>query len=171
MRDTRLQLVPVPAPFHQGETVSWVIISPKPPLPPVPLAARRSPKWLAGCANIEEAAKRLVMRQEKQKLARQLRERDTELKGSDDQVIEQYLNMVFVECSFAIAAVETAKAEAAEARMATNRAKYVAATLAGPSAFHLKRFLAGREATYQRVTAFFERSGLPDVAPPAAKAA
>jgi hypothetical protein len=122
-------------------------------------------------ANIEAARLRLEKLQAKQKLARQLRERDTGLVGSDDQVIEQYLNMVFVECSFAIAAIETAKAEAAEARMAANRAKYVAATLVGPSAHHLHRFLAGREATYQRVSAFFEKSGLPDVATAATKAA
>jgi hypothetical protein len=109
-----------------------------------------------------------LTQQAKAKLARQLRERDTELRGSDDQVIDTYLNMVFVECCFAIAAIETAKAEAAEARMTAARAKYVAATLVGPSAYHLKRFLAGREATHQRVTAFFERSGLPDVATPTA---
>lgn len=114
--------------------------------------------------NIEAARLRLEQLQAKQKVARQLRERHPELTGTVDQVIDTYLEYIEKE----VADMLAAKAHAA---MAANRAKYVADALAGPSASHLKRFLAGRSATFERVDAFFNRSGLPRVALPAAKAA
>jgi hypothetical protein len=114
--------------------------------------------------NIEAARLRLEKLQAKQKLARQLRERHPELTGTVDQIVETYLAFVEKE----VADMLAAKVQAA---MAAVRAKYVAEALSGPSACHLKRFLAGRSATFERVDAFFNRSGLPRVAPLTAKAA
>ena len=114
--------------------------------------------------NIEAARLRLEKLQAKQKLARQLRDRHPELTGTVDQIVATYLEYVEKE----IADVLAAKAQAA---MAAARAKYVAESLVGPSAYHLKRFLAGRSATFERVDAFFNRTGLRRVAMPAAKAA
>jgi hypothetical protein len=131
---------------------------------PIAPRAKTPAQVLKAQQNIEAAAKRLAAQQARAKLAKQLRDRDTELQGSDEQVIEHYLDMVFLECAFAVAEIETVKAEAAEAAM-------VAEALAGPSAYHLNRFLAGRAATFERVDAFFNKSGLPRVAPPAVRTA
>ena len=114
--------------------------------------------------NIEAARLRLEKLQTKQNLARQLRERHPELTGTLDQIVETYLEFVEKE-------VADMLAEKTQAAMAAARAKYVAEALAGPSAYHLIRFLAGRPATFERVDAFFNKSGLPRVASPAARAA
>jgi hypothetical protein len=133
------------------------------PKTPVTTRAPRSktPTQIAKAeANIKLANLRLVW-------AKQISER-TGLTGSPTEIVDTYLDYIEKECDDEHKRLRN---EAAEARMAVNRANYVAATLVGPSAYDLRRFLAGREATYQRVTAFFERSGLPDVATVAAKAA
>lgn len=69
--------------------------------------------------------------------------------GTDDQVLAKY----------AQAEVE----RAAQAKRA-EEARYVEEALAGPSSYHLDRWLAGRLPTFERVSRFFEKSGMPHVA-------
>ena len=135
---------------------------PKAPQAPRAPRSKTPPQIAKAGANIKLANLRLVW-------SKQLRERHPELTGSPSDVVDTYLDYIETECNNEMRRLAN---EAAEARMAVNRAKYVAATLVGPSASHLQRFLAGREATYQRVSSFFEKSGLPNLVPTvAAKAA
>ena len=98
------------------------------------------------------------------RLSQQLRERHPELTGSPTEVVDTYMEFVEKE-------VEDYCKEQTQARMAAARAKYVAEALAGPSAYDLKRFLAGRAPTFERVDAFFTKSCLPRVAPAATNTA
>lgn len=127
-----------------------------PTAPVAPRAPRsKTPAQIAKAeANIKLANLRLIW-------SKQLREHHPELTGSPSDVVDTYLDYIETECNNEMRRLAN---EAAEARMAANRAAYVEACFAGPSAYHLRRFLAGREATYQRVSSFFEKSGLPDVA-------
>ena len=97
-------------------------------------------------------------------LSQQLRERHPELTGSPTEVVDTYMEFVEKE-------VEDFCKEQIQARMAAARAKYIAEALAGPSAYNLKRVLAGRAPTFERVDAFFTKSLLPRVAPTATNTA
>lgn len=75
--------------------------------------------------------------------------------GTDDQVLAKH------------ALIEAERALQAK-RADENR--FVDEALAGPSSYHLDRWLAGRLPTFERVSRFFEKSGLPRVAKVAAAA-
>lgn len=75
--------------------------------------------------------------------------------GTDDQVLAKH----------ALAEAE----RAAQAKRAEEK-RFVEEALAGPSSYHLDRWLAGRLPTFERVSRFFEKSGLPRVAKVAAAA-
>ena len=116
-------------------------------------------------ANMVAAAERLKKLQTLAKTAKQIRERHS-LVGSDNVVLDAYRGII--ECDVAIFVQERF-----EAKMAAAQAKYVADSLAGPSSWHLNRFLAHREPTFKRVLGFFLNSKMPRIASdvPAKKAA
>ena len=107
--------------------------------------------------NVTLAKWRLKKLQLSQKLARAIRERHA-FQGSDESVLDQYMAMVESECNAFIAARFQAKMEAVQA-------KFVAEAMIGPASIVLVKWLAGRDATYDRVNRFFnERPALKRVA-------
>jgi hypothetical protein len=69
--------------------------------------------------------------------------------GTDDQVLAKHA---------------LAEADRAVQAKQAEEARFVDEALAGPSSYHLDRWLAGRLPTFERVSRFFEKSSLPRVA-------
>ena len=95
--------------------------------------------------NVAEAELRLAVQQARQKLARSIKERHP-FCGCDDSVIDQYEAMVERECRTYIF----------ENKLEAARKKFVAETRAACGE-GLKKWLAGREATWYRLHRFLNR--------------
>lgn len=110
--------------------------------------------------NIRAAEWRLDRLRETQRWASELR-REHGYMGNDEEVIETHR---LVTQMVADLEKQRREQEERETEQALRRA-YVEEALNGPSAWHLKRWLHERPATYERVVRFFVKSGLPRVAP------